>query len=359
MRAILLGGFVSLVLSLGLTPLVARFFVRKGLGQPIHVDLPKEHQVKQGTPTMGGSVVIAAAAIGYLVAHLVAGAGPSASGLLVLLLLVGLGTVGFLDDFLKITRERNLGLRGRTKLVGQTLVAVVFAILAIRLPDAQGLTPASTSLSFMRDIPGLQLGAVVFVLWALFMVSATSNGVNLVDGLDGLATGTCVLVFAGYTIVCVWQFNQSCAAAGLPGCYQVRDPYDLAIIAFSLATACGGFLWWNCNPARIFIGDTGSLGLGGAIAGLAILTRTELLLVVIGGLYVAANGSVILQRGYFKLTRRLTGTPRRLFLSSPLQFHYQHKGWPEIMIVIRFWIICGILVASGIGMFYAEWLTHS
>lgn len=359
MKAILLGGVVSLVLSLGLTPLVARFFVRKGLGQPIHVDMPMEHQVKQGTPTMGGSVVIASATIGYLVAHLVFGSGPSASGLLVLLLLVGLGLVGFLDDFLKVTRERNLGLRGRTKLVGQTLVAVLFAILAIRLPDADGVTPASTFLSFARDLPGLQLGAVVFVLWALFMVSATSNGVNLVDGLDGLSSGTCVLVFAGYTIICVWQFNQSCAAAGLPGCYQVRDPYDLAIVAFSLATACGGFLWWNCNPARIFIGDTGALGLGGAIAGLAILTRTELLLVVIGGLYVAANGSVILQRGYFKLTRKLTGTPRRIFLSSPIQFHYQNKGWPEITIVIRFWIICGIFVAAGLGLFYAEWLTHS
>jgi phospho-N-acetylmuramoyl-pentapeptide-transferase len=358
-KAILLGGVVSLVLSIGLTPLVARFFVRKGLGQPIHVDMSMEHQVKQGTPTMGGSVVITAAAIGYLLAHLVFGSGPSASGLLVLLLLVGLGAVGFLDDFLKVTRERNLGLRGRTKLIGQTLVAVLFAILAIRIPDANGLTPASTFLSFVRDLPALQLGAVVFVLWALFMVSATSNGVNLVDGLDGLSSGTCVLVFAGYTIICVWQFNQSCAAAGLPGCYQVRDPYDLAIVAFSLATACAGFLWWNCNPARIFIGDTGALGLGGAIAGLAILTRTELLLIVIGGLYVAANGSVILQRGYFKLTRKLTGTPRRIFLSSPIQFHYQHKGWPEITIVIRFWIICGIFVAAGLGLFYAEWLTHS
>lgn len=359
MKAILLGGAVSLVLSLTLTDLVARFFLRKGLGQPIHDDMPTEHQLKQGTPTMGGSAVIAAAVIGYLVAHIFAGAGPSASGLLMLLLLVGLGVVGFLDDYLKITRERNLGLRGRTKLVGQTVVAVGFAILAIRVPDAHGLAPASTFLSFMRDLPSVQLGAVIFVLWALFMVSATSNGVNLIDGLDGLTAGTSTIVFAGYTIVCVWQFNQSCAAADLPGCYQVRDPYDLSIIAFSLAAACGGFLWWNANPARIIIGDTGALALGGAMAGLAIMTRTELLLIVIGGLYVAANASVILQRGYFKLTRRLTGTPRRIFLSSPIQHHYQLKGWPEITIVIRFWIIGGILVASGLGMFYAEWLTRT
>lgn len=199
----------------------------------------------------------------------------------------------------------------------------------------------------------------MFVVWALFMVSATSNGVNLIDGMDGLSAGTCTLVFAGYTIICVWQFKQSCATAVLPGCYHVRDPYDLAILAVSLAAACAGFLWWNANPARIFIGDTGALGLGGAIAGLAITTRTELLLVVIGGLYVAANASVILQRGYFKLTRRLTGTPRRIFLNSPIQHHFALKGWPEITIVIRFWIIGGILVATGVGMFYAEWLTHS
>ncbi|SDS33041.1 phospho-N-acetylmuramoyl-pentapeptide-transferase [Actinopolymorpha singaporensis] len=359
MKAIMFGGALSLVLSLASTPAVARFFLRRRLGQPIHDEMPMEHQVKQGVPTMGGTVVIAAATVGYLVAHLVGGVGPSASGMLVLFLLVGLGVVGFLDDYLKITRERNLGLRGRTKLVGQTLVAVVFAVVAIRLPDADGLTPASTLVSFMRDLPGLRLGAVFFVLWALFMVSATSNGVNLVDGLDGLAAGTCVLVFAGYTIICVWQFNQSCAAADVPGCYQARDPYDLAVLAFSLAAACGGFLWWNANPARIIMGDTGALGLGGAVAGLAITTRTELLLVVIGGLYVAANGSVILQRGYFKLTRRLTGTPRRIFLSSPIQHHFTLKGWPEITIVIRFWIVCGILVASGLGMFYAEWLTYS
>lgn len=197
------------------------------------------------------------------------------------------------------------------------------------------------------------------MLWALFMVSATSNGVNLIDGMDGLAAGTCALVFAGYTILCVWQFNQACTTSAAPGCYHVRDPYDLAVIAFSLATACGGFLWWNANPARIIMGDTGALGLGGAMAGLAILTRTELLLVVIGGVYVIANASVILQRGYFKLTRRLTGTPRRIFLNSPIQHHYQVKGWQEITIVIRFWIICGVLVAAGIGLFYAEWPTHA
>lgn len=356
MSGLLIGGVVAFALSLALTPRVAAFFLRKRLGQPIHDDMSIEHQVKQGTPTMGGVVVIGAATIGYLVAHIGTDGGPTLSGLLVLLLLIGLGGVGFLDDFLKITRGRNLGLRGRSKLIGQTVVAVLFAILALLRPDARGLTPASTYLSFARDIPAVQLGAIVFVIWALFMVSATSNGVNLLDGLDGLAIGTCVLVFAGYTAIGLFQSGQTCAAAEVPGCYEVRDPFDLAVLAFTLSLACAGFLWWNCNPARIFMGDTGALGLGGAVAGMAVLTRTELLLVIVGGLYVAANASVILQRGYFKLTRRLTGIPKRMFLSSPLQFHFQHKGWQEITIVVRFWIICGALVATGVGIFLAEWL---
>jgi len=359
MKAIIVAGAVSFALALGLTPFAARFFLRRGLGQPIHKDMPMDHQVKQGTPTMGGSIVIAAVTLGYLAAHLFDRDLPSASGLLLLLLLVGLGGVGFLDDFLKITRARNLGLRGRTKLVGQALIAVVFAILATRLPDANGISPGSTFVSFTRDLPSVQLGAVLFVLWALFMVSATSNGVNLIDGMDGLAAGSCTFVFAGYTIICLWQSNHACSVAQGAGCYHARDPHDLAVIALSVAAACGGFLWWNCYPARIFLGDTGALALGGALAGMAIMTRTELLLVVIGGLYVAANASVILQRSYFKLTRRLTGTPRRIFLSSPLQFHYRLKGWSEVTVVVRFWIISGIFVASGLCMFYAEWSTRS
>jgi phospho-N-acetylmuramoyl-pentapeptide-transferase len=358
MTAIIVAGAVSFALALGLTLCAARVFVRKGLGQPIHIDMPTEHQIKQGTPTMGGAVVIAAATVGYLAAHLVDRDLPSASGMLLLLLLVGLGGVGFLDDYLKISRARNLGLRARTKLVGQALIAVVFAILATRLPDADGLHPGSTFVSFTRDLPGVQLGAVVFVVWALLMVSATSNGVNLIDGMDGLAAGTCTFVFGGYALIALWQGEHLCSVANEAGCYNARDPHDLAVLALSVAAACGGFLWWNCYPARIFLGDTGALGLGGALAGMAIMTRTELLLIVIGGLYVAANASVIIQRSYFKLTRRLTGTPRRIFLSSPLQFHYRLKGWPEVTVVVRFWIISGILVAAGLGMFYVEWSTH-
>lgn len=356
MRAILLAGFVSFVLSLATTPALARLFVRTGLGQPIHDLMPEEHQVKAGTPTMGGTVIIGAAVLGYLCAHLVVWQAPTISAILLLLLTVGLGTVGFIDDYLKITRERNLGIRGRAKILGQTIIGVTFAIVALRFADDDGITPASTMVSVLRDVPALQLGTVGFVIFVLLMVSATSNGVNLTDGLDGLATGSTALVLMGYTLISVWQFNQSCAATTGPHCYEVRDPYDLAVVAISLAGACVGFLWWNCNPARIFLGDTGALALGGAVAGLAIMTRTELLLVLIGGLYVVTSASVIIQRGVFKATRRITGTPRRVFLMSPIQFHYQLKGWDETTIVVRFWIVCGGLVAAGLGVFYAEWV---
>lgn len=358
MKAILVAGFVSFVLALATTPLVARMFVRSGLGQPIHDLMPEEHQVKAGTPTMGGLVIIAAAVVGYLAAHLLLWQEPTVSAVLLLLLTIGLGVVGFVDDYLKITRERNLGIRGRAKILGQTLVAVGFGVLALRFADTEGVTPASTMVSVLRDVPAWQLGTVGFVVFVLLMVSATSNGVNLTDGLDGLATGSTALVLAGYTMICIWQFNQSCSTVGGPGCYHVRDPYDLAVVAISLGAACVGFLWWNCNPARIFPGDTGALALGGAVAGLAIMTKTELLLIVIGGLYVMTSASVIIQRGYFKATRRLTGIPRRVFLMSPLQFHFQLKGWDETTIVVRFWIICGALVAAGLGLFYGEWITH-
>lgn len=359
MRAILVAGFVSFVLSLVLTPAMARMFIRAGLGQPIHDLMPEEHQVKAGTPTMGGVVIMAAAVVGYLAAHLIVWQAPTVSAVLLLLLTVGLGAVGFVDDYLKITRERNLGIRGRAKILGQTVTGVAFAILALRFADDDGVTPASTMISFVRDVPALQIGTVGFVIFVLLMVSATSNGVNLTDGLDGLATGSTALVLAGYTLICIWQFNQSCETTPGPQCYDVRDPYDLAVVAISLAAACVGFLWWNCNPARIFVGDTGALALGGAVAGLAIMTRTELLLVLIGGLYVATSASVIIQRGFFKATRRLTGTPRRVFLMSPIQFHYQLKGWHETTIVVRFWIVCGALVAAGLAVFYGEWISST
>ena len=222
-----------------------------------------------------------------------------------LFLFTGLGVVGFLDDFIKISKQRSLGLRSKAKIAGQSIVAIIFALLSLQFPDERGITPASSPSPSCATSTVLQLPVVLVVIWVMLLIAAASNGVNLTDGLDGLASGACVMIFGAYTLVNIWQYNQSCAytASAGPKCYEVRDPYDLAVVAVALAGACFGFLWWNAEPAKIFMGDTGSLSLGGALAGMAIFTRTELLLIILGGLLVIEVMSVILQVGYFKLTR--------------------------------------------------------
>lgn len=358
MRAVLFSSSISLMLALFGTPLFIRFLVKHGYGQFIRDDGPTSHHTKRGTPTMGGAVLIGATAAGYLLAHLLVQRPPTMSGLLVLFLMAGLGLVGFLDDFIKISRQRSLGLRSVEKLVGQSLVAIVFALLALQFPNERFRTPASTYISAIRDtdlnlaFAGPVVGAILFVIWAQLMIAATSNGVNLTDGLDGLATGATMMVAGAYVLIATWQSNQSCqiiAQAG-PRCYEVRDPRDLAVFAAALTGACFGFLWWNAAPAKIFMGDTGSLALGGALAGLAITSHTELLLPVLGGLFVIITLSVIIQVAGFKMTRK------RVFRMAPLQHHFELAGWAEVTIVIRFWIIAGLFAAVGVGFFYAEWM---
>jgi len=352
MRAILLAGGLSLIFSLLGTRVAIRVLTTKGYGQLIRDDGPTTHHTKRGTPTMGGTVIILSVVLAYFLAELITQDVPSWSALLLLFLLVGLGTVGFLDDYIKIAKQRSLGLRSKAKFAGQTVVAVVFAALALTRPDDRGQTPASRHLSFIRDFENVTLPAIVVILLILVMISGSSNAVNLTDGLDGLASGASTMVFGAYTLVNIWQNNQWCALNAGNKCYEVRDPLDLAAVAAALTGACFGFLWWNASPAKIFMGDTGSLSLGGALAGMAVLTRTELLLAVLGGLFVIQTLSVILQVGYFKVTGG-----RRMFRMAPLHHHFELKGWDEITVVIRFWIITGICVAAGLGIFYAEWVT--
>jgi phospho-N-acetylmuramoyl-pentapeptide-transferase len=361
-KLVLIGTVVSLLVGLFGTRSYITVATRNGWGQFVRDDGPSTHRVKRGTPQMGGLVIISATVLGYGMAHLLTWSAFSASGLLVLFLMAGVGFVGFLDDWTKIRQERSLGLRSREKLIGQTVVAVVFAALATHFPR-NGITPASFHISFIRDtwvdlaIWGPVVGVVLFVLWANLMITASSNGVNLTDGLDGQAAGACVMVFGAYVLISVWQFNQNCQAIASTKCYEVRDPLDLAVVAACVAAACFGFLWWNASPARIFMGDTGSLGLGAALAGLAIMTRTELLMIVLGGLFVLETMSVILQVSYFKMTkRRHGGVGRRLFLITPIHHHFEMLGWEQITVTIRFWIICGICVVAGLGWFYAEWV---
>ena len=320
MRSIVLAGSIALLGTLLGTRLAIRVLVKKGYGQLIRDDGPTSHHVKRGTPTMGGLVIIAAVLIAYFSAHLIVMSPPTASGLLILFLFVGLGAVGFLDDYIKIRNQRSLGLRSKAKIAGQSIVAVAFALLSLQFPDDRGITPASQYVSFLRDIDFLRLPVILVVVWVMLLIAASSNAVNLTDGLDGLAAGACVMVFGAYMLVNLWQYNQSCAYVGSAGpkCYEVRDPYDLAVVAVALAGACFGFLWWNAEPAKIFMGDTGSLSLGGALAGMAIFSRTEILLVILGGLLVVEVMSVILQSGFFKLTKG-----RRLFKMSPLHHHFE------------------------------------
>ncbi|HSU36272.1 MAG TPA: phospho-N-acetylmuramoyl-pentapeptide-transferase, partial [Propionibacteriaceae bacterium] len=316
MKTIVFAGALALLGTLLGTRLAIRFLVKKGYGQLIRDDGPTSHHVKRGTPTMGGLVIIASVLLAYFGSHLITLTMPSASALLVLFLFTGLGVVGFADDFIKISKQRSLGLRSKAKIAGQSVVAIIFALLALQFPDERGVTPASPAISFLRDIEAIpELPVVLVVIWVMLLIAAASNGVNLTDGLDGLASGACVMIFGAYTLVNIWQYNQSCAytASAGPKCYEVRDPYDLAVVAVALAGACFGFLWWNAEPAKIFMGDTGSLSLGGALAAMAIFTRTELLLVILGGLLVIEVMSVILQVGFFKLTKG-----RRLFKMSPI-----------------------------------------
>ena len=354
MRAILLAGGLSLLFTLLGTRYAIRVLARRGYGQLIRDDGPTTHHTKRGTPTMGGLVIVLATVSSYFVATFVTGRTPSASALLLLFLFVGLGTVGFLDDYIKIVQQRSLGLRSRAKFIGQTLVAVVFGWLATSpwLEDDRQQSPASHAISFIRDPENLTLPTVVVILFIVLLIAGSSNAVNLTDGLDGLAAGASVMTFGAYTIVNIWQNNQWCGRTiSQPKCYEVRDPLDLAVVAAALTGACFGFLWWNASPAKIFMGDTGSLALGGALAGFAVLTRTEFLLALLGGLFVIQTLSVILQVGFFKATKG-----RRLFRMAPLHHHFEMLGWEEITVVIRFWLIAGIFVAAGLGVFYAEWV---
>ncbi|MEZ0580981.1 phospho-N-acetylmuramoyl-pentapeptide-transferase [Nocardioides sp. MH1] len=360
MLAILLGGGIALLISLLGTRVAIHYFTRWGYGQEIREDGPTSHHTKRGTPTMGGVVIIASVVFGYFLAKLVTTTTPSASALLLLFLFVGMGLVGFLDDFLKIYKQRNLGLRSKAKMVGQTVIALGFGALALSpwLQDENGRTPASSKISFLREIDWLDLWWPVAILLIWLLATGFSNAVNITDGLDGLAAGASVMVFGAYMLVNIWQNNQFCQEEPSSSCYNVRDPLDLAVIAAAVTGACFGFLWWNASPALIFMGDTGSLALGGGLAGLAILTRTELLLIILGGLFVVITASVMIQVTWFKTTKRFTGVGRRVFRMTPLHHHFELLGWEQVTIVIRFWIITGLCVATGLGVFYAEWVAR-
>jgi phospho-N-acetylmuramoyl-pentapeptide-transferase len=331
------------LLTIFLTPVAIRTLRRRAIGQFIQEEVAGHHH-KRGTPTMGGLVIVGAIVVGYLVAHLrfwTAGEGIdlrvvpfSYLGWLTIGALVGMAAIGFLDDYAKFVRSQNLGLSKRWKFLGQLFVASCFAWGAV----AAGV---STELSFTRGL-GIDLGPWLYAAWVLLMLTAAANAVNLTDGLDGLVAGSGSLVFGAYVLVAFWQFRNF-------DFYGVTGALDLSIVAASVVGATAGFLWWNAAPARIFMGDTGSQGLGGVLAALALLTNTHLLLLLLGGLYVLVTFSVIIQVFSFRLFGR------RVFRMAPLHHHFELGGWPETTVIIRFWIISGMMVAAGVGIFYADW----
>jgi phospho-N-acetylmuramoyl-pentapeptide-transferase len=363
-RAVIVAAAVAFIISLFGTPLAIRVFTALKAGQPIRAVGPASHQGKKGTPTMGGVAFIFATVLAYVAGHIalttlpseqIAQVQPTMTALVLLGLFVFCGAVGFLDDFIKVRRRNSAGLSAKGKLLGQLLVGGGLGVAALYVPSTNGQTVASEHISFIRDISFLDVGKVGSVLVFVFVIMSMSNGVNLTDGLDGLATGASILVLGAYGLIGFWQYRHWCGddtyvANPANYCYEVRDPLEVALIAAAAAGACVGFLWWNTSPARIFMGDTGALGLGGLIGGLAMATRTTLLSIIIGGLFVIITMSVVIQIISFKTTGK------RVFRMSPLQHHFELAGWSEVNIVVRFWIVAGICVAIGLGLFYSDFL---
>ncbi len=342
-RQILIAAAVGLFVTLLGTPIAIRAFRLWGWGQRIREDGPHTHLEKMGTPTMGGTVIILGIVAGYVVTR-IAFTTVTAAGFAVLVATVLLGLLGFVDDYIKVRRRRSLGLSKSGKIVGQAVVAIVFGLLAARAPGV------STDLSFIRAT-GLDLG-VLFYVWVFVILASSSNAVNLTDGLDGLASGSSILVLSGYVFIAFWQFRHTCALEPSAACYpvDVNTALDVAIVAGAAVGATAGFLWWNAAPARIFMGDTGALALGGLIGALAIVTNTQLLLVVLGGLFVIETTSVIVQVISFR------GFGRRVFKMSPIHHHFELAGWPEFTVIVRFWIVTGLCVAVGLGLFYTDFV---
>ena len=350
MRSILVAAAVGLAATLLGTPIAIRAFRVWGWGQRIREDGPHTHFEKMGTPTMGGIVVLLGLIASYVAARITVG-GFSPAGLALVLAAVGFGLVGFADDFTKVRRRRSLGLTKSQKFLATAVVSVLFGVIVMRYADATGTV---TSVTFIRDT-GLRLG-VFFLLWCFLVLTASSHSMNLTDGLDGLASGSSILVLSAYVFIAFWQYRHPCGVEGVTpgGCYAVDElaMLDIAVVAAGMMGSVAGFLWWNAAPARIFMGDTGSLAIGGLLGALAISSNTALLLVILGGLFVMETMSVILQVISFR------GFGRRIFRMSPIHHHFELAGWPEFTVIVRFWIITGLCVAVGLGLYYTDFIAR-
>ena len=335
MIRLLLAGSISMLVSLVGCWVLIRVLERYGIGQPIRDDVPQGHRMKAGTPTMGGIAVVFAATTGYVVSDVFGGI-YTHTGIIVVLTIVGGGAVGLLDDWIKVVAARNLGLNKKTKVFGLLAVGIGFAWAMTQY------TSIHTTVSLTRfDSPGLELGRVGWSVWAVLLIIATTNAVNITDGLDGLAAGASGVGYAAFMIIGFWQFDHYES-------YKVAHALDLAVVSAAMVGAIIGFLWWNAAPARIIMGDTGSLALGSGLAALALATNTQLLLPIIGGLFVIETVSVILQIISFR------GFGRRLFRMAPLHHHFELRNWPETTIIVRLWILSGLCTSVGLALFYGD-----
>jgi phospho-N-acetylmuramoyl-pentapeptide-transferase len=334
---LLIAGAVALFFAMAGTPLLINWLRARGIGQQIREDGPERHLTKAGTPTMGGLALIGASIAGFLVAH-VEGTFTT-RGITAVVTIVAASFVGLADDWIKNHRQRSLGLNKRAKLAGQLVVAIGFAIVCVQV------LKVDTHLSFTRYTSfGIDLGKVGWVIFAVLVIVGCSNAVNLTDGLDGLAAGSSLFAFAAFTFIGLDQFRHFAI-------YRNPASLDEATLAAAFIGGCAGFLWFNAAPARIFMGDTGSLGIGTAIGVLALLENVDLLLPVIGGLFVIEALSVIIQVASFRLYRR------RVFRMAPIHHHFELLGWPETTVIVRFWILAGLFTAVGLGAFYADFLS--
>ena len=336
----------AIVALLGTRALIGVLGAR-GASQPILAQnaanaVVPPHQHKAGTPTLGGLAILGAALAGYLISHVRAGVVFSDQTLVVIGGILAMAALGFIDDAIKIRARPNRGVYWKVKGVLSLLVSFTIATVLVTTTDID------TRLSLTRAaLPGWELGPVLWVAWAGIIIFATANAVNVTDGLDGLAAGSALFGFVAFTGIAFWALRK-------PTIYgDVVNPYDLAVLAAAFAGACGGFIWWNAAPARIFMGDVGALALGTALALLALTTNTQLLLVVICGINVVEAGSVGLQMTVY----RASGRRHRLFRLSPIHHHFELAGWPETTVIIRFWLISGACVATAVAIFVADY-TH-
>ena len=342
MSDLLLAGLISMVVAMVSTPLLIKWLRSRGIGQQIRDDGPERHLTKAGTPTMGGLALIGSAGAGWLASHV--DTKFTTRGIVAFLTIFAAAAIGLADDWIKVHRQRSLGLNKRAKAGAQLVVALAFSITAVTW------LKVDTNLSFTRyNSINFNMGKVGWVIFAVIVIVGFSNAVNLTDGLDGLAAGSSAFAFSAFTVIGFVQFKDQ---------FKHASPYlnpaalDEAAMATALIGGCAGFLWFNAAPARIFMGDTGSLGIGTAIALLALLENVDLLLPIIGGLFVLETLSVIIQVVSFRLSRR------RVFRMAPIHHHFELAGWPETTVIIRFWILAALFTAVALGSFYADYLSH-